>query len=356
MRPLPDGQFELLSRRLGESYRALETARLQTVETMRRLAAHVSELQPPDTSFVFFGSIARGEWTQGSDVDWTLLVDGQADPAHRSVAREFTRRLAAEKFGEPGPTGVFGSVSFSHELIDCIGGERDTNMNTTRRALLLLESVSRNPVDVRERVVRGLLDRYLDSERSFFGENGRRYKVPRFLLNDIVRYWRTLCVDYVNKQWERGGDGWALRNVKLRFSRKLMFAAGLLTCFACRLDEADAPADSLFKSEDEAKRAVKESIQGRLGSTPLDVLCERLTTNGNDAIARKVLSAYDGFLAALANSDVRAKLKNLRSEAAGQDSHFNALRDLSHEFQEGLTMLFFDDPKLGELTRRYGVF
>lgn len=51
-------------------------------------------------------------------------------------------------------------------------------------------------------------------------------KVPRFLLNDIVRYWRTVTVDFVEKQRGQAGHGWGLRNAKLRMSRKLIFATG----------------------------------------------------------------------------------------------------------------------------------
>jgi len=41
------------------------------------------------------------EWTQ-SDVDWTLLFDGQADPEHLHVAQEVATRLEKEDFTPPG--------------------------------------------------------------------------------------------------------------------------------------------------------------------------------------------------------------------------------------------------------------
>jgi hypothetical protein len=41
---------------------------------------------------------------------------------------------------EVGREGLFGSMAFSHDLVHQIGGEDDTNRNTTRRILLLLES------------------------------------------------------------------------------------------------------------------------------------------------------------------------------------------------------------------------
>jgi len=36
-------------------------------------------LDSEDTSIVVSGSLARDEYTAGSDIDWTLLVDGSVD-------------------------------------------------------------------------------------------------------------------------------------------------------------------------------------------------------------------------------------------------------------------------------------
>src|SRR5580698_11498030 len=42
----------------------------------------VGKYTSEDTSLVVFGSLARGEWTDASDVDWTYLIDGQANSDH----------------------------------------------------------------------------------------------------------------------------------------------------------------------------------------------------------------------------------------------------------------------------------
>jgi predicted nucleotidyltransferase len=41
-----------------------------------------------DTSLVVFGSLARGEWTSASDLDWTYLIDGQANSDHLVIAQK----------------------------------------------------------------------------------------------------------------------------------------------------------------------------------------------------------------------------------------------------------------------------
>jgi hypothetical protein len=162
------------------------------------------------------------------------LIDGQADPQHLQMAQEVVGRLGKAEFNPPGATGIFGSMTFSHDLVQKIGGREDTNENTTRRVLLLQESAAFGKSDAYERVVRLLLSRYLKDDYGLrFGT--LKYKVPRFLLNDIVRYWRTVTVDFVEKQRGQAGHGWGLRNAKLRMSRKLIFATGMLSCFSCHL-------------------------------------------------------------------------------------------------------------------------
>ena len=93
-----------------------------------------------DTTVMLFGSIAREEMTLGSDTDWILLVDGQAFPEHEDQTRDVACTLKKNGFGEPGRSGVFGCMVASHSMVHKIGGEDDTNSNTTRRVLLLFES------------------------------------------------------------------------------------------------------------------------------------------------------------------------------------------------------------------------
>jgi predicted nucleotidyltransferase len=106
------------------------------------LSSRIGRYSSQDTSLVVFGSLARGEWTSGSDLDWTYLIDGQANSDHLIIAQEIQRVLNEHrgKFRPPGQTGTFGNMAFSHDIIHQIGGQHDTNRNTTQRILLLLES------------------------------------------------------------------------------------------------------------------------------------------------------------------------------------------------------------------------
>ena len=111
-----------------------------------------------DTSVVLYGSLARREFTADSDADWSLLVDGIADPQHLDSSLEIAKRIAEIPIKQPGREGTFGQLTFSHDLIHYIGGEDDTNANTTRRMLLLLESVPVGGADAYDRVLRNVLE------------------------------------------------------------------------------------------------------------------------------------------------------------------------------------------------------
>jgi hypothetical protein len=315
-------------------------------------------LIPSDASFVVFGSLARGEYSQGSDVDWTLLVDGQADPAHLSVAHEIARELKAKKLNPPGPAAVFGRVTFSHELIHNIGGQSDSNANTTQRILLLLESNTVGPAEAYERVIRAVLSRYLDNDISFLtrSRSGEHYKVPRFLLNDIVRYWRTMCVDYATKFRERQGAEWALRNAKLRMSRKLIFASGLMICFSCYLKPPPTISD-LFQSIHQFEPLVRH-LRSFIGRQPMDIVADAFVDYGDEQGMARYADSYAGFLDILNDGTQRDRLEHLQAEHARSDELFGQVRALGDSFQSALMSLFFDSTelKLKELTRKYGLF
>src|ERR1700756_1760781 len=156
------------------------------------LSARIGRYTSQDTSLVVFGSLARGEWTSGSDLDWTYLIDGQANSDHLLIAQKIQKLLKdhKEKFRPPGQTGTFGNMAFSHDIIHQIGGQNDTNRNTTQRILLLLESapIGRSN-QAHERVIRGVISRYLEEDTHLLTADSRQYRIPRFLLNDIVRFW-----------------------------------------------------------------------------------------------------------------------------------------------------------------------
>lgn len=321
-----------------------------------------SKLVPPDCALVVFGSLARGEFApgpkgSGSDVDWALLVDGAADPKHLSATQAISGVLLEhDDYKAPGPTAVFGGFAFSHELVHWIGGDADTNRNLTRRILLLLESKSVAPDDrVRERVLRCLLDRYLREDRGYHAVHDLKVKVPRFLLNDIVRFWRTMTVDYAAKRRDRGKSGWAIRNVKLRMSRKLIFVAGFLMCISCEL--RPPPSVVSARNEDDFHSALLDFMLSFTKLTPLEVLAQFASDFGLESFVAESMDQYDAFLGILRDHEKRAELEKMDLDKALQSTLFHEAREIGTKFQTSLTELFFNSkPELTAAAQRYGVF
>jgi hypothetical protein len=208
-------------------------------------------------------------------------------------------------------------------------------------------------------VLRGVLRRYLDEDLGYHALHDWKIRVPRFLLNDIVRFWRTMAVDYAAKRRDRGGTGWAIRNFKLRLSRKLIFTSGLAMCLSCEL----APSSELSlpppRKPDEFYRALQDFLIGFSNRTPLDVVASFALGLGLRAIdaCGRLFDAYDRFLAILSDEERRTRLERMEIDEAIDDELFRETRAIGTAFQDALSTLFFaSNEDLTSATQRYGVF
>ncbi len=244
---------------------------------------------------------------------------------------------------------MFGGLAFSHDIVHCIGGQDDTNRNLTLRMLLLLESVSIGDDIVRQRVMRAVLRRYLADDPGWTWRSDG--KIPRFLLNDAVRFWRTMAVDFADKFHDQAGEKWALRNAKLRFSRRLIFLTSVLACFSWQLRRDRAAIEQTVE-------AAQLHFLSYLARPPLEILADELLA-GNVAVdtSRKILSSYDEFLSILDDNDLRNELVALPRDLAEKSELFQRVRTLSHTFREGLIEWLFDtESEIFKLVRDYGLF
>lgn len=312
---------------------------------------------------VVVGSLAREEFTPGSDIDWTLVLDGMSRPQDEQLARDIRVALTSINKKQPGREGVFGTLVSSHDLIHRIGGETDTNANTTRRILLLLESVAIGRPDAHGRVLNNILYRYLEEDRGlWFGSN--QSKVPRFLFNDVARYWRTMAVDFAYKQRTRPEGGFVLRNTKLRMSRKLLFLTGMLTCFDCHTRFTDQEERRDFYKQKPVE-AVISRLRDVLAKPPLEILALSLVPYAQfDEAIKRLFTAYNDFVGMIADEvpltngrTKREHLDQLAVEDIENDPIASEAREISHQFRDGITELFLTkDTELGRLTLEYGVF
>ena len=167
-----------------------------------------------------------------------------------------------------------------------------------------------------------------------------------------------MCVDYATKFRERQGAEWALRNAKLRMSRKLIFASGLMICFSCYL-QSPPPLESLFESHAlDSFAPLVVHLRTFVGKSPTDILADALGNYTDDATAAKFFDAYDRFIEFVGSGTKREQLKKLAAKDAKTDSTFIEIRRIADDFQDALNRLFFDSSelKLNDLTRKYGLF
>jgi predicted nucleotidyltransferase len=346
---------ELLAQRLGTDGPHIAEARQRTAALRAKLEA-LTSLATEDAATIMYGSIGREEVTESSDVDWTILIDGPTDPSHLQLVAKTADRLKDLGFRAPGPTDTFAVLVNSHELIHHIAGTHDTNQNLTRRILLLFESLAVTQPLVRERVVRNILDRYITYDVVVPRAEPLKEVIPHFLLNDVVRYWRTMASDYAAKMWERETKGWGLRNAKLRFSRKLIFVAGLLACFSFELDPPE-DADDIRADRQDLPPRLASHVLSHLSHPPLEALAKTLLSLDQDSTARGLFGAYDRFLGVLGDPQQRNELDNLAMANALSGEVWREVRDASHDFRAAIEALFLkNDSRLKDLTLRFGVF
>ena len=149
-----------LQAQLGTKWSNLVNAKSLAAATRSELRQALIGKDSDDPSIVVFGSLARDEFTRGSDIDWTLLIEGVADTHHLDLVQEILV-VMAQRARAPGPEAIFGSMAWSHPLVHLIGGEDDTNRNTTQRILMLLESSPLGRREAYDRVCIDILNRYI---------------------------------------------------------------------------------------------------------------------------------------------------------------------------------------------------
>jgi predicted nucleotidyltransferase len=285
-----------------------------------------------DVDVILLGSYARREASASSDFDY--LIVPHSLPSQDEIRRtrelvqavdEFIEKLAQteDETGarRPGASGLFGTIQSAADLVERIGLDQDTNATHTRRALLLQESVSIYDPDLHEKLVESVLARYLSDYE--IPKNGP----PRFLINDLNRYWFTVAVDYQAKRWERLGRGWGIRYLKLLVTRRLSYVAGILPLLLCS-DQHPATIDRLVESY---KKPALERIAGLVNIDEFEELDE----------LGVVLVCAARFNEAISKGETRKILNNVRPDPApGATPVFDELKELTVVLDEALRRMF----------------
>lgn len=289
--------------------------RRYSTDKLRQMRADLAaNLQGADYCIVVTGSFGRHEAGPASDLDYFLI--GPAADRLRAPHEQVRRLLTRHVDKPPADDGPFSAYVPSEELVHRIGLNADTNVITTRRLLFLLECEWLYNPAAKRRYFEGLIANYVNHTVT----SG---SLARFLINDVIRYYRTISVDFEIKT--RGGQAkaWAPRRLKLVFSRKLLYFGGIVAAAeTCGLDY-------LHK---------RQKLVDLLARPPIDRIDTVFGPRCHDALA-----LYDLFLARMGDDRLRADLDAMGPEARN-DPRLRELLDTGKRFSAELIAL---------LTHRY---
>jgi predicted nucleotidyltransferase len=270
-------------------HRRTETA--ARVEKLRGELKQAEKLTAGNACVYATGSFGRSEASPYSDLD--LFIAGRDDKGGQRLLRrldeirikadliEATQKLGIPDFSGDGEYLNHYTVG---ELVGTLGKPEDDVSNTfTARLLLLLES---RPLlgesvyhDIIEDVIGAYWRDYEDHKNEF---------MPAFLANDILRLWRTFCVNYEARTSTDPPEKKAkrkLKNYKLKHSR-------LLTCYSALIYLLAVFAERKTVSPTDAVDMIKLTPTARL-----EWILSKQHFHSAHSTVGDVLECYESFLA-----------------------------------------------------------
>jgi len=229
------------------------------------------------------GSYARFEANKFSDLDIFLLKDGSVRKDKISKIDEILLdaeliKIAREmEFGEFSNDGQYLEIHHIDDILENLGcSEDDYNNYFTARMLLLLESYPLYNSALYEKMIRKIINSYFRD----YHDHDKDFR-PIFLVNDIIRYYKTMCMNYEHKRNRPTADTTAkakahLKNLKLKFSR-------LLTCYA-----------TILVLIQKKKTITPNNLTDIVKKTPIEKL--RLVGKVDPKLLNEIMNLYIWFL------------------------------------------------------------
>lgn len=264
-------------------------------------------------TIVTTGSFGRGEASAESDLDLFIFFDSDKSEDSLQVEKNSIQAVVDKYIKKAaGDTGTFGSdvvVNFN-EMLQNLGGDKDFNILLTRRMLFLLEGKWLYGEERFRAYRTDLLNKYIKA-----GDPERQ--ISRFLLNDIIRYYRTITTDFEFKVTENS-KSWGLRNVKLRFSRKLLYFGGVISI-----------AETAFDAQTEKNELIAKILD--------KTVLERVQDIGvNNPYTPEILGIYQDFLQTIECPKNRETLESVTKNNRAECPLFLEMREKSKEFSKVL--------------------
>ena len=268
---------------------AIEAAWSRSTQTIHQMQAALEAANIDGLSSVAAsGSLGRMEVHENSDCDLIVILNDDVcldSPDAIAIYDTVWECLVPLNLKRPNAVGIYGTPTSTKQLHDpsSLGKIEDDPSVFGKRIQLLIDS---QPICGQlgfEATIRTIIERYSSGLRS--GSRNWHY-----LMNDAVRYYRSLCVYY---EWDQRDNiqKWRTRNLKLRYSRLLNHAGILFTLAESARGNVVNP----------------EFVFQRLRLTPLERVASvysRLSETGFDCIA----SSFDRYLQCMGAPAFQASL------------------------------------------------
>jgi hypothetical protein len=167
--------------------------------------------------------------------------------------------------------------------------------------------------------------------------HARTDRPPRFLLNDTVRYWRTLCVDFQGKMIDRNDVGWEYETRS--FVCHESFSIGGVLPLLCSVG---TPLDNL-----------PAELAQWFVETPMDRVVRACEFAERPDLVDSFASPYQDFVSIL--KDRRQELQDIGPGGRENNSVWQDAKVIEDRFQTAIEELFFSRC-LEPMARRYLIF
>jgi len=257
----------------------LQTAWQRTQKTLADISECLANVQLPECveTVAVSGSLGRMEQLPSSDCDLIIIVNEacQSVGDQKTVYDAIWNALAELEFARPKPEGIYGTCCQKSDLLKSTArGQFDEDVAVYGKRMQLLQD-SQPVFGFRQ------FDLLVEELLVWYAGGNLAVEFPwRYLLNELMRYYRTLSVRY---QWTRRDNPaeWLPLYAKYLHSRLIVYT-GLLFVLA-EIGSRPNGSDQLG--------ALKQVLR----LTPLERIAWEYSESGQSGI-ETVLKSYDTFL------------------------------------------------------------
>lgn len=206
---------------------------LLRIEELSNRVSQIQGLKDNNLCIYSTGSYGRLEASKNSDIDLFLIDTGkhQVSNLEKTLINaeiiKICRNLGLPEFSKD---GLYLNALWLKDMKKNLGSPSDDYFNFfTARMLLLLESKGIYNNELYNKCLTEIINCYYVD----FHDHTAHFQ-PIFLTNDIIRFWKSLCLNYEHRRIRKQEDNENsdeeklvahTKNLKLKFSRKL-------TCFS----------------------------------------------------------------------------------------------------------------------------